>query len=301
MSTSPLFDDLLEDLTSSLVLSPDLPDETMKTTLEALWHAAAGNPCSATRASQRELEELQDDQISTLRALVGRRLSGIPLMQLTGRVNFMDTELLFEPPTFLVRQETEILGNCAVDLLTNRIVEKEHPCMIDVCCGSGNLSCGIARKLPKLRVHAVDILESGVALTTRNVRNCSLMDRVSVLKGDLFEPLKQCGITRSVDLVVCNPPYISSVRLKSDRSYLLDHEPREAFDGGVYGFSMHQRLIKESPEFLKPGGWLLFEFGAGQRKQVQTLFERSKAYDLLEFVPDCQGIDRVGIGRRRPE
>jgi release factor glutamine methyltransferase len=219
-------------------------------------------------------------------------------MQITGRVEFMGIELLFDPSVCLVRPETEILGWRAVDALSKCLAGKREPVMIDIGCGSGNLSCGIAQQIPRLHVYSVDKLESCVELTKRNVRHCGLEDRIMVSQGDLFAPLKELNLKEAVDVVVCNPPYISSARLETDRSHLLDHEPREALDGGAYGFSMHQRLIKEAPEFLKAGGWLLFEFGAGQHRQVQSLFRRSKAFDLVEFATDAQGVERVGAGRR---
>jgi release factor glutamine methyltransferase len=306
MQTTPvtnakeLYEVLRSELASSLVLSPDLPDESVEATLRALWLTAAGTPCSASRSHLFDLPPLTETQVAGLKNLLSSRLAGVPLMQLTGRVMFMGIELLFEPAVFLVRPETEILGNCAVDLLLNRTQDKTDLRMIDVCCGSGNLSCGIAKKVPCVRAISVDILDSCVDLARRNIAHCQLSDRIEVAKGDLFAPCRERGLLGTAHLIVCNPPYIATSRLKADRSYLLEHEPREAFDGGVYGFTMHQRLIKGSRELLKPGGWLTFEFGAGQRKQVQALFDRSGAYDVVDFATDHAGVERVAFARLRP-
>ena len=296
MIMEELYAELLSSL-ADLALSADLPDETLETTLKALWHAAAGDPCSAARAARMDLPKLGDEQVASLREAVGKRLAGIPLMQIAGRAEFMGIELLFQPSVCLVRPETEILGRRAVDVLSKCLGGQRSPLMIDIGCGSGNLSCGIAQKIPRLRVYSVDVLKSCVELTRSNVRHCGLEDRIVVSQGDLFAPLKELELKKAVDVVVCNPPYISSVRLEADRSHLLDHEPREALDGGAYGFSVHQRLIKEAPEFLMPGGWLLFEFGAGQSRQVRSLFQRSKAFDLVEFAADAHGVERVAAGR----
>ena len=298
MTAEKLYTELLGRLSAGLALSPDLPDETVETTLRALWHTAVGKPCSAARALRTDLPELRDEQVGALRNAVDNRLAGIPLMQITGRVEFMGLELLFEPNVCLVRPETEILGRHAVKVLLNCLTRQRNPLMIDIGCGSGNLSCGIASKIPKLRVYSVDTLKSCVELTKRNIRYCGLEGRIVVSQGDLFAPLKELDIRGAVDVVVCNPPYISSARLKTDRSHLLEHEPHEALDGGTYGFAVHQRLIKEAPEFLMPGGWLVFEFGAGQHRQVQSLFARSKTFDLVEFATDAHGVERVGAGRR---
>ena len=289
METNELFNSLLDKITQELTLSPELPDETMESTLRALWLTASGCPCSAKHATTVALPELSESQERVLRGLLSRRINGIPLMHITKRAHFMGLELEFDTDVFIIRPETEILGKAAVECLNNR----GDPVMIDVGCGGGNLTCGIAAAIPDLSVYAVDILQSCVDLTNRNVVHCNVGNRVTVLLGDLFNPLEKMQCEGSIDAVVCNPPYISSARLKGDRSYLLDHEPIEAFDGGPFGFAMHQRLLKESLRFLKPGGALLFEFGAGQHKQVQTLVNRVGGYETVDFLFDRDGVARV--------
>ncbi len=73
---------------------------------------------------------------------------------------------------------------------------------------------------------------------------------------------------------------------------------RAAFDGGPYGISIHQRLVRDAADFLRPGGWLLFEFGQGQDRQVAALVARAKAYEPVSFATDEAGIPRVACVRR---
>jgi release factor glutamine methyltransferase len=96
---------------------------------------------------------------------------------------------------------------------------------------------------------------------------------------------------------VCNPPYISSGRLTGDRAPLLRHEPREAFDAGPYGLSIHQRLVTEAARYLRRDGWLLCEFGSGQAKQIKILFDRSRRYAGVRMIPDDAGEERVAAAR----
>ncbi len=73
-------------------------------------------------------------------------------------------------------------------------------------------------------------------------------------------------------MIVCNPPYISTGRLSKDRAVLLEREPVQAFDGGPYGLSIHQRVLSDAPRVLRLDGKLLFEFGLGQDRQLALLF-----------------------------
>ena len=105
----------------------------------------------------------------------------------------------------------------------------------------------------------------------------------------------------SIDAVICNPPYISQGKLASERAELLEHEPREAFDGGPYGLSIQQRVVREALPFLRPGGILLFEIGLGQERQVRMLFERTKAYENILSVVNTAGNVLVVSGCKRAE
>jgi release factor glutamine methyltransferase len=133
----------------------------------------------------------------------------------------------------------------------------------------------------------------------RNAQHTQLAERVHVHQGDLFQSLVGLGLEGSIDLIVCNPPYISEGRLQGDRAELLEHEPREAFAAGPYGLSIHQRVLKDALAFLKPGGYLLFEFGLGQDRQLKLLFERAKQYEDIRLVQNQAGEARVALGRKK--
>jgi release factor glutamine methyltransferase len=210
-------------------------------------------------------------------------------------VRFMDIELELAPDVLVPREETELLGQSAVAILRD---QAGPVTVIDMCCGSGNLALGIAADIPAGRVWGADLTDSTVALARRNAARLSLQDRVSIRQGDLFGALEGEGLEGAADMIVCNPPYISTARLESDSAHLLEKEPREAFDGGPYGISIHQRLIREAAAFLKPGGWLLFEFGEGQDRQTAALLARAKAYEAVRLAEDAAGKLRVAITRK---
>lgn len=203
---------------------------------------------------------------------------------------FMEVELLVERGVLVPRAETELLGATALDLVP------ENARIIDMCCGSGNLACALARRAPHSRVWASDLTEACVSLARRNAAHTGVADRVTVVRGDLFSALK--GLEGTIDVVVCNPPYISQAKLAGERAALLENEPREAFDGGPYGLSIHQRVVREALPFLTPGGSLLFEIGLGQERQVRMLFERTRAYEAIRMVANAAGEVRVVAGRK---
>jgi release factor glutamine methyltransferase len=104
------------------------------------------------------------------------------------------------------------------------------------------------------------------------------------------------GLEGNVALIVANPPYMSTRRLAERPD--LANEPREAFDAGPYGLAIHQRLVREALPFLSVGGYLIFEFGLGQDRQIRLLLDRAREYDF-EFVADPDGNPRVAVARRK--
>lgn len=213
------------------------------------------------------------------------------------QLSFMGVSLELAPDVLAPRQETELLGRQAVARLQ---AGQASPVVIDMCCGAGNLALAIATHVPGARVWGADLTDNAVALARRNVERLGLGGRLAIRQGDLFGALEGEGLAGAADLIVCNPPYISTARLAGERAYLLEAEPREAFDGGPYGIAIHQRLVREAPAFLKPGGWLMFEFGEGQHRQVAALLARAGAYEEVGFADDEAGVPRVAMARLRP-
>jgi release factor glutamine methyltransferase len=208
---------------------------------------------------------------------------------------FLGVEIELAPGVLIPRQETELLGRTAIAALQGK---GERPLLVDVCCGSGNLACAIAHQVPDLHAWACDLTDPCVALARRNVARLDLTDRVEVLQGDLFAPLLERNLVGKIDCIVCNPPYISSGKLAGESAHLLEREPREAFDGGPYGLTIQQRVIREAAPLLRSGGILLLEFGLGQKRQVELLFGRARTYEAVTFVSDATGAPRVVRARK---
>jgi release factor glutamine methyltransferase len=219
----------------------------------------------------------------------------VALAREMGRVRFCGIELLCHPQTLVPRAETELLARVAIEKL--QALERDAR-VVDVCCGTGNIACAIAKSVPTTRVWATDLTDHAVANARANVAHLALESRVEVLQGDLLGPLDGRSLEGSIDLIACNPPYISTQRLETDHSALLTLEPREAFDGGPYGLTGHQRVINEALPYLSAHGWLALEVGLGQARQVDMLVKRAKGYDVTEHVTDGEGAVRVVLARK---
>ncbi len=280
-------------LEEQLFLGADKPEETIHSTLSALWNKAYGHSISAEKASKIPLPKLSEHQENILHDLIEQRLNNTPLAYLTGRQNFMGIEFLCDNRALIPRKETEILGNAALELCQKIAWEKSKVNVFDVCCGSGNLGLALASLHPQTTVYSSDLSPEAVALTRDNISFLKLGERVKVTQSDLFSNFETDEYFGNIDLIVCNPPYISTSKVSKMNTEISSNEPLMAFDGGLIGLKIIQKLIQESPRYLSPGGWLIFEVGVGQGQFVSQLCTKSSYYRQVNSITDDSGNIRA--------
>lgn len=299
MKNSNLYKDLFRKLEDNLELLPDKPEETIVSTLSALWLLAAGKRLSAEKAVNESLPRLTSEQSEILQALVERRISGYPLAYITERQQFMGVELIANESALIPRKETEILGNTALSILESYRDNKHSEIIaFDLCCGAGNLAVALALKVPEVVIYASDLSPEAVHLADENVRLYNLEERVRVHQGSVLDAFQEMGFEERVDLIICNPPYISDAKVSEMAKEISQFEPDMAFKGGMLGLKVVTELIRKAPAYLKKGGWLTFEVGLGQGEFVKNLCLKTQMYDHVEEVKDNDGNARVIKARK---
>lgn len=287
---------LLSALKDNWVAQPDKPEETPEAALRALWFAAAGDPRGIARL-EGILPALDAAGEQHLRELVRQRIGGTPLAHLTGRQSFLGLELLAGPEALIPRRETEILAAGALARLQEIVRMQGRALVLDICTGAGNVALALAAGAPGAVIVGSDLSLEAAALAGQNARHLGLEDRVSFRSGDLFAPFEEDRFLGRIDLVTCNPPYISSAKVLLMSPEIAGHEPRLAFDGGPFGVNILMRLIAQAPRFLKPSGWLGFEVGAGQSAGVLARLQRSPAFTDIQSLEDSSGEIRAFLAR----
>ncbi len=293
MEKSDLVKSLNRELKAKLHLLEDKPEETLESTLRALWLFASDSPVSAEGSLKLPLPDLSKQQIAKLNQLIDLRLRKIPLAHITGRQSFMGIELLSDTRALIPRKETEILGQNALAISKDISSSKGKITVIDACCGSGNLGIAVAYYNSDCMVYATDISQEAVELTRDNINFLNLNERVTVRQGDLLSAYESDEFIGKTDLIMCNPPYILSSKVGKMDSEIASYEPALAFDGGMLGIKVIQKLIAEAPRFLTKKGWLIFEVGAGQGDFIAKMAERAAQYKQITLISDRSGVARV--------
>jgi release factor glutamine methyltransferase len=298
MQKEELFKKIKTSLENKLHFLEDKPEETIESSLKAMWLKAYGLSISVENVYKIPLPELTEKQFNILNGLIEQRLNNTPLAYITGRQSFMGIELLSDNRALIPRKETEILGRKALELSERIASTKQTVNIIDVCCGSGNLGIALSSYNPHSYVNASDFSEGAVELTLENISFLNLNNKMDVKQGDLFSAFESADYYKKTDLIVCNPPYISSSKVTKMNAEISNNEPVLAFDGGMLGTKIIQRLIREAPKFLVKDGWLIFEVGVGQGAFIIQLLEKTLLYSKIESVTDNSGNIRTILARK---
>jgi release factor glutamine methyltransferase len=240
------------------------------------------------KAPEKSLAEVE---IAGFVKLIERRAQGEPVAYITGEKEFWS--LLFEvnKEVLVPRPETEILVEETLKAAAD--LGKRELQILEIGVGSGAVSVALAGELPCARLVATDISARALALARRNARNCGVEERIDFRCGSFFEPLSEI-----FDIIVSNPPYISSGEFEQLPREIREYEPRQALLAGDNGIECHRVIIAGSKNHLQRGGWLLMEMGAGQRKNIEEMLMISCNYECIGCRCDYGGVDRVIRARK---
>ncbi len=222
---------------------------------------------------------------------VRRTLAGEPLAYILGQWEFYGLPLLVTPDVLIPRDDT-----CAVTELAihKALFLKEDPRILDLCTGSGCIGLAVASRVKDARVTLADISREALAVAKKNVTANHFSGRVSCVQVDVLKPAP--AFLGKFDLIVSNPPYITSQEMLTLPESVRNFEPYLALHGGQDGLAFYRAIIENYTHALKPGGYLCFEFGMGQGDDVCRLLEEN-GYTILERSRDYNDRERACIAQ----
>lgn len=242
---------------------------------------------------------IEEPQLGVYRELVKRAAEHEPIAYLTGRAWFFNLEFEVDNNVLIPRPDTETIVENVLQLARNT-PGFEAPRVLDLCTGSGCIAAAIAHHLKGAVLVATELSAGAAAVARKNLSRLGLAERVAVMEGDLFEPLRQSMDAHPFDLVVSNPPYIPSGDILKLPRNVRDYEPAHALDGGPDGLAFHRRILEQAPDRLRAGGRLYIEIQFDQGPAVKELAQQNgEALEDIRLLKDFAGHERVLTARRK--
>jgi release factor glutamine methyltransferase len=249
-------------------------------------------------------EPLAAQERTAFEALLARRLAGEPTAYIVGHREFYGIEMGCTPAALIPRPETELLVECAIDLVRRRKGEAVlarapvgsraattllgRPLIADVGTGSGAIAAALALHLPGAHLIAVDRSRAALELAQRNAQAHRVADHVSAVQGALLAPLRG-----PFDLIVANLPYVPTQTYRKLPPEIQQHEPEMALHAGRRGTALIEDLITQAPPLLRPAGLLLAEHGSNQGRRLREVARAAFPSARVETKRDLAGLDRM--------
>jgi release factor glutamine methyltransferase len=247
---------------------------------EARLLLAAATGFSEASVLAHPEKQLPQETQNLFLEMTARRAAGEPVAYILGRKDFYGLELTVTPAVLIPRPETELL----VDLALTR----KPASVLDLGTGSGAIALAIKRHLPAARVVATDASAAALEVARRNAVRFGL--DIELRHGRWFDPVA----SERFEAIISNPPYVEA---GDPHLASLKFEPLFAIEAGPDGLDAIRALVRQAPEHLLAGGWLLLEHGAGQHDAVRVLLEAA-GLETAASWPDLAGIPRVSGGKR---
>ena len=133
-------------------------------------------------------------------------------------------------------------------------------------------------------------------MAQRNAERHGVAERIRFVHADVLD-----GVNGPFDLIVANPPYVKREDRPALQPEVRDHEPDVALFGGVTGTELVATVVEQGVARLRPGGYLMFEFGFGQEIVAETLIAAMQGLALIGLRRDLQGLARMAIARRQSD
>ena len=228
-------------------------------------------------------------------SFVQRRLRGDPMPYILGQWDFYGMTLIVTPDVLIPRDDTVVVTELAIK---KAMYLEQNPRILDLCTGSGCIGLAVARRVKDARVTLGDISPAALRVARRNISQLKLTGRVNCVAMDARKPAQE--FLGTYDLIVSNPPYVTTKQMQELDPSVRDFEPHLALDGGEDGLDFYRAIIKNYSSALAPRGYLCFEFGMGQENAVCSLL-RKGGYEILELKKDTADITRAVLAQKREE
>ena len=218
---------------------------------------------------------------------VSRVMAGEPLAYVLGKWSFYGLTFYIDKNVLIPRDDT-----CAVTQLAIKrgLYLEQDPRILDLCTGSGCIGIAVAKRVKDAKITLADISPEALAVAQKNVQRHQVTQRVTCVRADALQaPPEDLGI---YDMIISNPPYITTQEMRElDRS-VKDHEPHLALHGGADGLDFYRAIAKNYTAILKQGGYLCLEYDPSQGDAICWILE-NHGYKVLERVRDYNDRERA--------
>ena len=224
-------------------------------------------------------KQINSKLVIKLNRVIQRRLTGEPVSKIIGRKMFWKYYFYVSAEVLDPRPETETI-------VSEVLARKEKKSRIlDLGTGSGCLAISLDLELRNSLIYASDISREALRVAKRNAKK--LEAKIKFIESDWFN-----NITEKFDIIVCNPPYLSTMEIESICDEVKNFDPHISLFAGSDPMGCYRAISLKLNDHLVFGGVGLFEVGHLQSDAVSNIFKRA-GFKSIEVKKDLNNVERV--------
>ena len=231
---------------------------------------------------------INKNDLNNFYKLIHQRSLGNPVAYLTKKKSFWNSEFFITKDILIPRPDTELI----VENILRLTKQKSKLNILDIGIGSGCIILSILKERENFRGTGIDLSKKCLIISKKNAIAHKVSSRLKLYKSDVDK--FNLG---KYDLIVSNPPYIKTCKLKYLERDVAEFEPRLALDGGLDGLSEIRKVIKKSSELIKKNGKFILEIGFDQKNKVINLLKKEGFY-IDSTLKDIANNDRCIISTK---
>jgi len=263
-------------------------------------------------------------QLLTFKEHIQKRADNRPVQYILNEAHFRNIRLYVDNNVLIPRPETELLVDSVLLTVKDMLAETSRGKNIDILeigTGSGAIAISLAQELDdyicknitagipvqKVSWHiiATECSNAALNIARRNaekILDSSKHGKIDFIEADIIcdnDPVFTQKHKSSFNIVVSNPPYISTRDYDNLPEEIRLYEPKEALLAGADGLEVYEKILQKIFPFLNTGfAAILFETDQATAPGLKKLVEKyalknSAGLQSLETENDYNQRQRI--------
>ena len=222
---------------------------------------------------------ISEIKISKFWRMINERCKRKPVSKILGYRSFWGRDFEINENVLDPRGDTETL----IELILDCNFEN----MLELGTGSGAIAITVLAERPEVTCVATDISQYALNTARTNSKRHGVQSRLKLVYSNWFDK-----ISGSFDIIVSNPPYISSKEYAQLSAEVLKYDPKISLTLGGDGLEAYREILSQALEKLSKNGHIFLEIGYTQANAVGHLFKEA-GFQQIKVHKDLGSRDRV--------
>ena len=231
----------------------------------------------------KESLDISDETIKKINAIELRRLNGEPISKIFKKRDFYKSTFVISNDVLDPRPETELI----VEIANNYINKSKVKNILDLGTGTGCILLSILKENKMINGLGIDLSKEAISIAKRNSKKLHLETQSDFLVSNWMS-----SVNYKYDLVVSNPPYISSGDINKLSKSVKIYDPILSLDGGDDGLNSYRLIASDLKRIISKNALIIIEIGCNQSLQVIEIFKKND-FKFIKKYNDINGLDRV--------